>query len=101
MISCFPLFYPIPFLDIESLKIQEEEEEEEEEEALILLSGSENNSINNIEFQMHTAMIFKSQAKVNEQGLGEKAYPNLITQYNIFKVMICFVTKKRSTFLNH
>jgi hypothetical protein len=59
-------------LDIDSLKIQEEE-------VLTLLSGSENNSISNIEFPMHTALIFKSQAKVKEQGLEEKAYPNLIT----------------------
>jgi hypothetical protein len=35
-------------LDIDSLKIQEEE-------VLTLLSGSENNSISNIEFPMHTA----------------------------------------------
>jgi hypothetical protein len=59
-------------LNIDSLKIQEEE-------VLTLLSGSENNSISNIEFPMHTALIFKSQAKVKEQGLEEKAYPNLIT----------------------
>jgi hypothetical protein len=84
----------LSLLDIDSLKIQEEE-------TLTLLSGSENNSINNIEFPMHTALIFKSQAKIKEQGLGEKGYSNLITQYNIFNDMICFVTKKRSTFLNH
>jgi hypothetical protein len=39
-------------LDIDSLKIQEEE-------VLTLLSGSENNSISNIKFLMHTALIFK------------------------------------------
>jgi hypothetical protein len=51
-------------LDIDTLKIQEEEEEEEE----IFLSGSENNSINNIEstFPIHNALIFKEQAKVKE-----------------------------------
>jgi hypothetical protein len=43
-------------LDIDSLKIQEEE-------VLTLLSGSENSSISNIEFPMHTALIFKEQAK--------------------------------------
>jgi hypothetical protein len=46
-------------LDIDSLKIQEEE-------VLTLLSGSENNSISNIKstIPMHTALIFKEQAKV-------------------------------------
>jgi hypothetical protein len=45
--------------DIDSLKIQEEE-------VLKLLSGSENNSIRNIKctIPMHTASIFKEQAKV-------------------------------------
>jgi uncharacterized phosphosugar-binding protein len=44
-------------LDIDSLKIQEEE-------VLTLLSGSENSSI-----PMHTALIFKEQAKVKEKEL--------------------------------
>jgi hypothetical protein len=46
-------------LDIDSLKIQEEE-------VSTLLSGSENNSISNIKstIPMHTALIFKEQAKV-------------------------------------
>jgi hypothetical protein len=48
-------------LDIDSLKIQEEE-------VLTLLSGSENNSISNIEFPMHIALIFKKQAKVKNTG---------------------------------
>jgi hypothetical protein len=39
-------------LDIDSLKIQEEE-------VSILLSGSETNSISNIEIPMHAALIFK------------------------------------------
>jgi hypothetical protein len=54
-------------LDIDSLKIQEEQ-------VLTLLSGSENNSISNIKstFPMHTALIFKEQAKV--KGLTEKGY---------------------------
>jgi hypothetical protein len=45
-------------LDIDSLKIQEEE-------VLTLLSGSENNGISNIKLTipMHTALIFKEQAK--------------------------------------
>jgi hypothetical protein len=42
---------------LNSLKIQEEL-------ASTLLSGSENNSISNINFPMHTALIFKEQAKV-------------------------------------
>jgi hypothetical protein len=55
--------------DINSLKIQEEKEE-----ALTLLSGSENNNINIIQYTipMHTALIFKEQAKVKEPGLREK-----------------------------
>jgi hypothetical protein len=54
-------------LDIDSLKIQEEE-------VLTLLSGSENNSISNIKLTipMHTALIFKEQAKVKIIGLREK-----------------------------
>jgi hypothetical protein len=52
-------------LDIDSLKIQEKE-------VLTLLSGSENNSISNIIFPMHTALIFKEQAKVKKPGLREK-----------------------------
>jgi hypothetical protein len=53
-------------LDIDSLKIQEESQE-----LLTLLSGSENNSISNIKstIPMHTALIFKEQAKVKEPGL--------------------------------
>jgi hypothetical protein len=54
-------------LEIDSLKIQEEE-------VLTLLSGSENNSISNIKSStpMHTALIFKEQAKVKGIGLREK-----------------------------
>jgi hypothetical protein len=58
-------------LDIDSLKIQEEEE------VLTLLSESENNSISNIKFPMHTALIFKEQAKVKglrEEGLAQPHY---------------------------
>jgi hypothetical protein len=53
-------------LDIDSLKIQEEE-------VLTLLPGSENNSISNIKLTipMHTALIFKKQAKFKEPGLRE------------------------------
>jgi hypothetical protein len=48
------------YLDINSLKIQEIE-------VLTLLSGSENNRISNIKFPMHTALIFKEQAKSRAQ----------------------------------
>jgi hypothetical protein len=60
-------------LDIDSRKIQEEE-------VLKLLSGSENNSISNIKLTipMHTALIFKEQAKVKEQGLRE----NVLAQFH-------------------
>jgi hypothetical protein len=56
-------------LDIDSLKIQEETQK-----LLTLLSGSENNSISNIKctIPMHTALIFKEQAKVKETGFREK-----------------------------
>jgi hypothetical protein len=59
-------------LDIDSLKIQGEE-------VLTLLSGSENNSISNIKLipPMHTALIFKEQAKakgLREKGLAQPHY---------------------------
>jgi hypothetical protein len=57
-------------LDIDRLKIQEEE-------VLKLLSGSENSSIRNIKFPMHTALIFKEQEKVKalrEKGLTQPHY---------------------------
>jgi hypothetical protein len=63
-------------LDIDSLKIQEGTEE-----VLTFLSGSENNSISNIKLAIpiHTALIFKEQAKVKdvrvrEKGLAETHY---------------------------
>jgi hypothetical protein len=54
-------------LDIDSLKI-------EEKEVLTLLSGSEYNSISNIKctIPMHTALIFKEQAKVKDTGQGTR-----------------------------
>jgi hypothetical protein len=56
-------------LDIDSLKIQDRKEE-----VLTLLSGSESNSISNFKLTtpMHTALIFKEQAKVKEPGFREK-----------------------------
>jgi hypothetical protein len=50
-------------LNIDSLKIQEETQK-----ALTLLSGSENIRISNIKciIPIHTALIFKEQAKVKE-----------------------------------
>jgi hypothetical protein len=55
--------------DVDILKIQDNKEE-----VLTLLSGSENNSISNIKstILMHTALIFKEQAKVKEPGLRER-----------------------------
>jgi hypothetical protein len=51
---------------------------------LTLLSGSENNSIINIKLTvpMHTALIFKEQAKVKEPRLREEGLdqPHLIQQ---------------------
>jgi hypothetical protein len=60
---------PLSRLDIDSLKIQEEPHR-----VLTLLSGSESKSISNIKLKipMHTALIFKEQAKFKETELREK-----------------------------
>jgi hypothetical protein len=73
-------------LDIDSLKIQEEE-------VSTLLSGSENNSISNIELPMHTALIFKEQAKV--KGLREKglAHPHYSIQHIEGYDLLCYKEK--------
>jgi hypothetical protein len=77
-------------LDIDSLKIQEEE-------MLTLLSGSENNSIINIKstIPMHTALIFKEQAKVKEPGLREKglAQPHYSIQHIEGYDLLCYKEK--------
>jgi hypothetical protein len=56
-------------LDIDNMKIQEDTEE-----VSTILSGSEISSISNIKstILMHTALIFKEQAKVKDTGLREK-----------------------------
>jgi hypothetical protein len=48
-------------LDIDNLKIQEEE-------VLTILSRSKKKIISYVKFPMHTALIFKDQAKVKEPG---------------------------------
>jgi hypothetical protein len=75
-------------LDIDSLKIQEEE-------VLTILSGSENNSISNFIFPMHTALIFKQQAKVKEPGLREKglAQPHYSIQHIQGYDLLCYKEK--------
>jgi hypothetical protein len=75
-------------LDIDSLKIQEEE-------VLTLLSGSENNSISNIKFPMHTALIFKEQAKV--KGIREKglAQPHYSIQHIEGYDLLCYKENKQ------
>jgi hypothetical protein len=77
-------------LDIDSLKIQEEE-------VLTLLSGSENKSISNIKWTtpMHTAMIFKEQAKVKEPRLREKglAQPHYSIQHIEGYDLLCYKEK--------
>jgi hypothetical protein len=79
-------------LDIDSLKIQDEE-------VLTLLSGSENNSISNIELiiPMHTALIFKEQAKVKESGLREKglAQPHYSIQHIEGYDLLCYKDNKQ------
>jgi hypothetical protein len=56
-------------LEIDNLKIKEDTEE-----ALKIHSGLENSITSNFNetFSMHTALIFKEQAKVKELGLREK-----------------------------
>jgi hypothetical protein len=75
-------------LGVDSLKIQEEE-------VLTLLSGSENNSISNIKFPMHTALIFKEQVKVKEPGLREKdlAQPHYSIQNIEGYDLLCYKEK--------
>jgi hypothetical protein len=79
-------------LDIDSLKIQEEE-------VLIIFSGSENNSISNIKLTilMHTALIFKEQAKVKEHGLTEKGLDQ--PHYSIQNIegydLLCYKEKQQ------
>jgi hypothetical protein len=79
-------------LDIDRLKIQEEAKE-----ALTLLSGSENNSISNIKLTipMHTALIFKEQAKFKEPGLREKglAQPHYSRQHIEGYDLLCYKEK--------
>jgi hypothetical protein len=73
-----PVANALSCLDIDSLNIQEEE-------VLTLLSGSKNNSISNIKLTtpIHTALIFKEQAKIKELGLREKglAQPHYSIQH--------------------
>jgi hypothetical protein len=77
-------------IDIHSLKIQEEE-------LLTLLSGSENNSISNIKLTipMHTALIFKEQAKLKGSGLREKglAQPHYSIQHIEGYDLLCYKEK--------
>jgi hypothetical protein len=81
-------------LDIDSLKIQEEE-------VLTLLSGFENSSISNINpiIPMHTALIFKEQAKAEGPGLREKglAQPHYSIQYIEGYDLLCYKEKSYIT----
>jgi hypothetical protein len=82
-------------LDIDSLKIQEEKEE-----VLTLLLGSENNNISNIKLTilMHTALIFKEQAKIKDPGLREKGLDQ--PQYSIQHIegydILCYKDNKQN-----
>jgi hypothetical protein len=79
-------------LDIDSLKIQDDQEE-----VLTLLSGSENSSISNIKLTilMHTALIFKEQAKVKELEFREKglAQPHYSIQHIEGYDLLCYKEK--------
>jgi hypothetical protein len=82
------MLYPF---NIDSLKIQGEE-------LLTLFSGSENNSISNIKLTtpMHTALIFKEQAKFKDTGLIEKSLAQ--THYSIQHIegydLLCYRDNK-------
>jgi hypothetical protein len=86
-------------LDIDSLKIQEEEE-------LTHLSGSENNSISNIELLMHTTLIFKEQEQVKgfrEKGLAHPHYSiKHVEGYDLlsYKEKICITQSLRQRVLS-
>jgi hypothetical protein len=79
-------------LDIDSLKIQEEE-------VLTLLSGSRTNIISNIKLLnlIHTALIFKEQAKVKLTGLREKglAQPHYSIQHIEGYDLLCYKYNKQ------
>jgi hypothetical protein len=62
---------------------------------LTLLSGSENNIISNIEFPMHTALIFKEQAEIKEPELREKglAQPPYSKQHIEGYDLLCYKEK--------
>jgi hypothetical protein len=79
-------------LDIDSLKIQEEEISR-------IISGSENNSISNIRvtIPMHTALIFKAQAKVKELEFREKglAQPHYSIQHIEGYDLLCYKEYKQ------
>jgi hypothetical protein len=85
-------------LDIDSLKIQEETAE-----VWRLLSESENNSISDIKWiiLMHTALIFKEQAKVKDKGLRGKGLDQSHNSIQHIEGYHGHCSKKGSTFLNH
>jgi hypothetical protein len=86
---------PLSRLDIDSLKIQEEPHK-----VLTLLSGSENNSISNIQFPMHTALIFKEQAKVKEPRLRKKglAQPHFLIKHIEGYDLLCYKDDKQDLY---
>jgi hypothetical protein len=88
----------LSLLDIDSLKIQEETEK-----VLKLLSESENNSISNIKstMPMHTALIFKEQAKVKGTRLREKglSQPHYSIQYIEGYDLLCYNNNKEKIYI--
>jgi hypothetical protein len=83
----------LSYLDIDSLKIQEEEGEE----VLTFPSGSESNIISNMKLPIHTALIFKEQAKVKELELREKglAQPHYSIQHIEGYDLLCYRNNKQ------
>jgi hypothetical protein len=75
----------------------------QEEEILKLFSGSENSSIINIKLttSMHTAWIFKEQAKVKEPGFREKglAQPHYSIQHIEGYDLLCYKDNKQDLLL--
>jgi hypothetical protein len=82
----------LPYLDIDSLKIQKEE-------ASTLLSGSENSSISNFKstILIHTALIFKEQRKVKDTGSRENGIAQ--PHYSIQRIdgydILCYKVNKQ------
>jgi hypothetical protein len=80
----------LSLVDVDILKIQEEENEDKE--ALTLLSGSENSIISNIKLTipMHTALIFKEQAKVRKKVFTQYIFKGIYIPQSLRQKVMSF-----------